>query len=52
MGKKDFDNLLKSIQGSFTYLGATIASLEVDFELPRGFIAKIQACRWNSNICR
>lgn len=41
MGKLDFDNLLKVIKVQNTLNSSTIVSTEVDFELPRGFIAKI-----------
>ena len=36
-----FDNLLKVLRARSVYTGTTLVSLEVDFELPRGFIAKI-----------
>lgn len=41
MGKRLFDNLLKVIKGRSTFTTTTIISLEVDFELPRGFVAKV-----------
>ena len=41
MGKQDFDNLYKVLNVGSIFTGATLVSLEVDFELPRGFIAKI-----------
>ena len=40
MGKRDFDNLSKVIEGAVVLTGTTIVSLEIDLELPRGFIAK------------
>lgn len=42
MGNKLFDNLLKIIQGASVFTGTTLVSLEIDFELPRGFVAKIR----------
>lgn len=41
MGKKDFDNIQKIINGGVVFTGTATASLEIDFELPRGYIAKI-----------
>lgn len=41
MGKKDFDNLFKVIQAGITLNVVSIISIELDLELPRGFIAKI-----------
>lgn len=41
MVKKDFDNLFKVLNAGLVFTGATLASVEVDFELPRGYIAKI-----------
>ncbi len=45
MVSKDFDNLLKSIQGASLYVGTTIVSLEIDFDIPKGFIVKIHEVR-------
>jgi len=39
---KDFDDVLLVLKGEITFTGTTIASLEIDFELPRGMIAKIK----------
>ena len=36
-----FDNLLKIIEGVVVLTGTTTVSLEIDFELPRGFVARI-----------
>lgn len=36
-----FDNIMKKLKGAITLTGTTLVSLEIDFELPRGFIAKI-----------
>ena len=36
-----FDNLLKVIEGVVILTANTIVSLEIDFELPRGFVARI-----------
>ena len=44
MGRKKnplFDNLLKVIEGVVVLTGTTTVSLEIDFELPRGYVAKI-----------
>ena len=41
MANKNFDNLYKVLNAGSIFTGATLVSLEVDFELPRGFIAKI-----------
>lgn len=41
MVKKDFDNLLKVMRQVSTTNNAVVVSVELDFELPRGFIAKI-----------
>lgn len=41
MGKKDFDNIMKLHEGAVVFTADTIGSLELDLELPRGFIAKI-----------
>ena len=41
MANKLFDNLLKIIQGAAVFTGATQISLEIDLELPRGFVARI-----------
>lgn len=45
MGKADFDNLFHLLNVGSIFTGTTVVSLEVDFELPRGFIAKIFAIR-------
>lgn len=42
MPNKLFDDLLKVIEGALVYTGATAISLEIDFELPRGYVAKIR----------
>ena len=41
MARKDFDNLMKLHEGAVVFTGVTLASLELDFEIPRGFIIKI-----------
>lgn len=43
MTKIDFDNLMKVIVGRITIAAGNVASLEIDLELPRGFIAKFSA---------
>jgi len=48
MGKDLFDNLMKILKVENTAAGTTIVSLEVDFELPRGFIAKIHKLIFSS----
>lgn len=40
MGKM-FDNIMKTLRGNSTFTTSTLVSLEIDFELPRGFLAKI-----------
>lgn len=40
-GKRDFDNLAKSIAGAVILASNVLQSVEIDLELPRGFIAKI-----------
>ncbi len=50
MANKDFDDLLKVLRVSVTLNGTTTVSTEIDFELPRGFIAKIRKVHigiWN-----
>lgn len=42
MGKRDFDNLIKIIQSGLILNAGTLVSVELDFELPRGFIAKLK----------
>ncbi len=42
MSKVDFDNLLKTIKGSVLLAGGNTISIEIDFELPRGYIAKLK----------
>jgi len=42
MGNKDFDDILLVLKGEITFTGATLVSLEIDFEMPRGMIAKIK----------
>jgi len=41
MGKDLFDNLMKVIKIENIIASTTIVTVEVDFELPRGFVAKI-----------
>lgn len=41
MAKKDFDDLVKVIKVTNSHSDATVASTEIDLELPRGYIAKI-----------
>lgn len=41
MANKLFDNLMKVLSGAFQFNGTSGVSLELDFELPRGFVAKI-----------
>lgn len=36
-----FDNIIKTMAVRTVFTGATLVSTEIDFELPRGFIAKI-----------
>jgi len=42
MAKIDFDNLLKVFKGNISLNAGSIASVELDFEIPRGFIIKIK----------
>lgn len=42
MANKLFDNLLKVIESTIVLTAGTTVSLEIDFELPRGFVAKIK----------
>jgi len=39
--KELFDNLLRVLEGAVVFTGATAVSLEMDFDLPRGYVAKI-----------
>lgn len=41
MAKNMFDNVMKVMSARITFTGATLVSTELDFELPRGYIAKI-----------
>lgn len=41
MGRKDFDDLLQVLEGAIVMTASTIVSLEMDFEIPRGYIIKI-----------
>lgn len=41
MGSKLFDNIMQVIKSRNTIASTTIVSNEIDFELPRGFVAKI-----------
>lgn len=55
MGRQDFDNLLKVIQAGLVLNAATLVSIELDFELARGFIAKIWRIEmawinWNEDV--
>lgn len=43
MVSKLFDNLLKTIQAASVFTAGTLVSLEVDFEIPRGFVVKIHS---------
>jgi len=42
MAKIDFDNLIKVFKGNISLNAGSIASVELDFEIPRGFIVKIK----------
>lgn len=42
MTKALFDNLIKILEVRTLFTGATGVSTEIDFELPRGFVAKIK----------
>ena len=42
MGSKLFDNILQIVHVRNTINGTTVVSSEIDFELPRGFVAKIR----------
>jgi len=42
MANKLFDNLIKVIEGIVVLSAGSVASLEIDLELPRGFVAKIR----------
>ena len=42
MGKALFDDLVKILLAQSTFTSSTVVSLEVDFELPRGYVAKIR----------
>lgn len=46
MAKIDFDNLMKSIKARLTVTGTAVSSVELDLELPRGYIAKIKKIRF------
>ena len=41
MGKLDFDNLMKVVAVTQTSNGTAIVDHDIDFDLPRGYIAKI-----------
>ncbi len=41
MGKSDFDNISLQLMGEVTLAAGVTQTLELDFELPRGFIGKI-----------
>lgn len=38
---KLFDDILQVLEGAFVFTGATTVSLEMDFEIPRGYVVKI-----------
>lgn len=40
---KLFDDILRILQAAVVYTGVTQVSLEVDFEIPRGYVVKIRA---------
>ena len=42
MANKLFDNLMKVIEAVVVLAAGGVVSLEIDFELPRGFVAKIR----------
>jgi len=42
MVNRDFDNLLKLFKGNISLNAGSIASIELDLEIPRGFIVKIK----------
>lgn len=41
MGKINFDNIMKVMNVLLTFTGVTLVSVEIDFDIPRGFIVKI-----------
>lgn len=47
MGKTDFDNLIKVMRINLSPADTTLTSVEIDFEIPRGFIVKIHKIVWN-----
>ncbi len=50
MANKDFDNLVKILKVRTAPTDTTLVSTEVDFELPRGFIAKVNKIHWTAFI--
>jgi len=42
MAREDFDNILHSLEASILFNAGNFVSLEMDFEIPRGFIVKIK----------
>jgi hypothetical protein len=49
MGKKDFDNLRKLMRVDNTLNAGSIVSVEIDFEIPRGYIVKIFSIKLSIN---
>lgn len=47
MGSKDFDNLIKILRVNLSPSDTTALSVEIDFEIPRGFVVKISKIVWN-----
>lgn len=47
MAKQDFDDLMKVIDVQNLYASDTVVSVEIDLELPRGYIAKIKIVRFD-----
>ncbi len=50
MGREDFDNIMKVLMIRTAPSDTTLVSTEADFELPRGFIAKIHFILWTAFI--
>lgn len=50
MAKKDFDNVLQVYSASITVDDTETLTAEIDFELPRGYIAKIREVRFHVEV--
>lgn len=50
MAKKDFDDLVKVIRAVVNNVAAATLSIEIDLELPRGYVAKIKKVEFRMDV--